>query len=632
MQGMRRKKPLAPKVLFAKYDVFNIVAGARIRLKAAFMALPDDEALDDDVIQRLKTEYMLDVPVLKMAETSYEERKTKVDARRLPNRFFLPGAGPAMEDAAELIIHIPFDGDPGVFDIAPSAYNSRLAEGEVVGQELLLRLTVVDSNYDIQGHIDREVQQINWALSHLREKDEYFSQELGAVLAQAIGYRKKIMESQSSIAGRIKIPQRRPAPQPTAVPVAPAHAVPVKKQAQEKQIKKWDVFISHASEDKSYVGPLAKAVEAAGVSVWYDGKVLEWGDDLRAMIDNGLVNCRYGIVVLSRAFLGKKKWTEHELNGLFAREQVDKKLVLPIWHGIVRDDLLQYSPGLADRLAKISKSDSYEDIVNSLLVMLGRPRLEHNQVETGESAPAGPNRDASADARRDGLDEQKIQLSDPGKPTRRVVSDPRTAPEPSQDSEDLSPREIELLWTVAKDPEGKLLYSRTFDGEGIRANGRHFLKDADARAAAEWLGALRRLEDRAFIEAISGERSFFKVTDKGYEAADHLEGFTRWNAESVILRTHYMNAPSEEQTLSCKAILAIPARYFDDQVGADGSVMHGLKERRSLLVEGINPGLLGSWNPNEVEFMDAVDGRVERFQIDGMQFLPVACLKLPILG
>jgi hypothetical protein len=164
--------------------------------------------------------------------------------------------------------------------------------------------------------------------------------------------------------------------------VVPAQSAPVKKPAPQRENKKWDVFISHASEDKPYVEPLAKALEAAGVSVWYDRLVLEWGDDLRPMIDNGLVNCRYGIVILSKAFLAKKKWTEHELNGLFAREQAGKKLVLPIWHGITRDDLLQYSPALADRLAKISDNDSNESIVNSLLSILGRPVREQNKGQT----------------------------------------------------------------------------------------------------------------------------------------------------------------------------------------------------------------------------------------------------------
>jgi hypothetical protein len=150
----------------------------------------------------------------------------------------------------------------------------------------------------------------------------------------------------------------------------PIESEPSSKPKEADQKK--DVFISHASEDKPYVEPLVAKLEEAGISVWYDRLVLEWGDDLRSKIDTGLANCRYGIVVLSKAFLGKKKWTEHELNGLFAREQAGQKLILPIWHDITRDDLLQYSPAFADRLAKITGTDSYENIVHSLRAILGK--------------------------------------------------------------------------------------------------------------------------------------------------------------------------------------------------------------------------------------------------------------------
>lgn len=157
-------------------------------------------------------------------------------------------------------------------------------------------------------------------------------------------------------------------------PAQPIRAKPVPKTATPKEISLFDVFFSHATEDKNYVVPLVKALEAAGIRVWFDQNTLEWGDDLRSSIDRGLANCRYGIVVFSRAFLGKKKWTEYELNSLFALEKVGRKVILPIWHGITRDDLIQYSPAFADRLAKISSTDSYEEIVESLLAMLGRTK------------------------------------------------------------------------------------------------------------------------------------------------------------------------------------------------------------------------------------------------------------------
>jgi hypothetical protein len=79
----------------------------------------------------------------------------------------------------------------------------------------------------------------------------------------------------------------------------------------------WDVFISHATEDKTYVEPLVQALGAVGLRVWFDQSALEWGDGLRSSI-RGLANCRYGIVVFSKAFLGRKKWTEYELNSTVA--------------------------------------------------------------------------------------------------------------------------------------------------------------------------------------------------------------------------------------------------------------------------------------------------------------------------
>ena len=66
----------------------------------------------------------------------------------------------------------------------------------------------------------------------------------------------------------------------------------------------YDAFISHASEDKaSLVRPLARALEKMGFHIWFDEFELKVGDSLRRSIDKGLVNSRYGIVVLSKAFL-----------------------------------------------------------------------------------------------------------------------------------------------------------------------------------------------------------------------------------------------------------------------------------------------------------------------------------------
>jgi len=68
----------------------------------------------------------------------------------------------------------------------------------------------------------------------------------------------------------------------------------------------WDVFISHASEDKNeIVKKLAHELQKAELSVWYDEFELKVGDSLSKSIDIGLSKSRFGIVILSKHFFEK---------------------------------------------------------------------------------------------------------------------------------------------------------------------------------------------------------------------------------------------------------------------------------------------------------------------------------------
>src|SRR2546430_2140891 len=97
-------------------------------------------------------------------------------------------------------------------------------------------------------------------------------------------------------------------------------------------MKRWDVFISHASEDnESIVEPLANCLRSAGLKVWLDRQALHLGDSLREKIDEGLSESRFGVIVFSKHFL-EKGWPKRELNGLMALEEDGRKVILPVWH------------------------------------------------------------------------------------------------------------------------------------------------------------------------------------------------------------------------------------------------------------------------------------------------------------
>jgi len=127
--------------------------------------------------------------------------------------------------------------------------------------------------------------------------------------------------------------------------------------------REFDVFISHATEDKeSVVRPLAHALDQRGVNVWYDEFELRVGDSLRRKIDWGIARSRFGLVVLSPAFFAKN-WPQYELDGLVARDMADGgRRLLPIWHEITKDELIRHSPSLVDRVALSTATLTVDEI------------------------------------------------------------------------------------------------------------------------------------------------------------------------------------------------------------------------------------------------------------------------------
>ncbi|MCB1327327.1 MAG: DUF1883 domain-containing protein [Spirochaetales bacterium] len=132
----------------------------------------------------------------------------------------------------------------------------------------------------------------------------------------------------------------------------------------------YDVFISHASEDKhAIVRPLAHALKEHGLRVWYDEFELRIGDSLRRKIDAGLARSRFGLVVLSRSFFAKG-WPNYELDGLVTRSVSGEQVLLPIWHEITKQELLEYSPSLADKLARSTATHTVAEIAEEIAALI----------------------------------------------------------------------------------------------------------------------------------------------------------------------------------------------------------------------------------------------------------------------
>lgn len=140
-------------------------------------------------------------------------------------------------------------------------------------------------------------------------------------------------------------------------------------------LPKFDAFISHATEDKEdLVRPLAEKLIERGFNIWYDEFQLKVGDSLRRNIDRGLAASRFGIVVLSPSFFAKN-WPQYELDGLVAREMEGQKVILPLWHKVSKNEVIAYSPSLADKVALNTAVYAVDELAVELSTVL---RVDQN--------------------------------------------------------------------------------------------------------------------------------------------------------------------------------------------------------------------------------------------------------------
>jgi hypothetical protein len=177
------------------------------------------------------------------------------------------------------------------------------------------------------------------------------------------GYSGRISSNVTVLPGRL--PQAKQAALSTVPSLVQDKEIPTD-FGEEPIIRHYDVFISHASEDKDeIVRPLAHALQSEGLKVWYDEFELKIGDSLRRKIDKGLANSRFGIVVLSKDFI-RKGWTNYELDGIITKSVSGEQVVLPIWHNITKQEVIDYSPSLGDKVARNTAVYTIKEIATEI--------------------------------------------------------------------------------------------------------------------------------------------------------------------------------------------------------------------------------------------------------------------------
>jgi len=140
-------------------------------------------------------------------------------------------------------------------------------------------------------------------------------------------------------------------------------------------------FISHDSRDKVDVArPIALGLSKMRCPVWYDEYSLKVGDSLRASTEKGLKECKKCVLILSPHFLGNTGWTKTEFDSVFTRQILEgSNVVLPVWCGVTKQQVYEFSPSLADRLA-VRWDEGIEEVLRKLYRAIEPPLSNYQKL------------------------------------------------------------------------------------------------------------------------------------------------------------------------------------------------------------------------------------------------------------
>lgn len=161
----------------------------------------------------------------------------------------------------------------------------------------------------------------------------------------------------------------RPGATESAKPAPPGpSATATTTAASPAQAYDWDLFISHASEDKAlFVDDLAVALTASGLRVWYDSGQMTGSESLVGTIDEGLRKSRYCLVVSSPNYFSKA-WPRGELECVLNRDlSLGQNRVLHMVLNMKKSDVVNHSPMLASRRVVADADDGRPRVVAALL-------------------------------------------------------------------------------------------------------------------------------------------------------------------------------------------------------------------------------------------------------------------------
>jgi hypothetical protein len=362
--------------IFAEIDADQVLRSQLQRAKSEVESLGEthlSQVEDEDYSLRILSQVRIDPLHFRFDDAHISTHERMIPAEHHPGHRFFVQAGKSYPRQI-IRYHLPFDGDSGLLRCIPNPRVMWTIDVDVRGDEIAFDIVNWEGDPEkVKREADQIFETIRKQCDHLTKQVEAFNTSAQGQIVQMLSKRREKLKKDSDFVSALGLPIKQPGKSHMPLGAdSPTPKVQNKATVPDRNSSGgWDVFISHASEDKdAFVRDLANELATVGLKVWYDEFTLTLGDSLRRSIDQGLANTRFGIVVLSKSFFSKE-WPQRELDGLVSKEIASGKLILPIWHKVSKEDVTAFSPILADRLA-VSSEQGMDKVVKEILAAVNK--------------------------------------------------------------------------------------------------------------------------------------------------------------------------------------------------------------------------------------------------------------------
>lgn len=203
------------ELLFSQVDSFSVQEHQRKAAEAEIAGIDENRLLNtnvDNLLAYIVEKFRIDVPALDEDHMTVDQQEAQRDVSGDPHRMILHlnRGGPVRVTGTEVIVEVPFSGDPQMFFVRPSRFDTRPPGGEVCDNTLIFRYwSDTPQETQVRSAIDQWLIDIKRYLQWQRDSFKGFNDMLAANAQKAISWRReKLLASKNLVAG-LGIPLKR---------------------------------------------------------------------------------------------------------------------------------------------------------------------------------------------------------------------------------------------------------------------------------------------------------------------------------------------------------------------------------------------------------------------------------------